>query len=146
MTRASDIMSTPARSIGPQESLRRAAALMSELDVGSLPVCHDRILLGMITDRDITTRGVANGLSPDTHHVSDVMSPSAVCCSSEDDLDTVMRTMSDNQLRRLPVLDGDKRLVGIVALADVARAAQPLSQDEPEVGATVRDISQPGPQ
>jgi len=142
MTRVSEIMSSPARSVGPQESLRRAATMMRELDIGALPVCNDNQLLGMVTDRDIATRGVAAGLAPDSACVSDVMSPGAACCHPDEDVDDVLRKMSDAQLRRLPVIDTNERLVGIVALADVALSAHQPTDGE-QVGETVRRISEP---
>jgi CBS domain-containing protein len=137
MPKVSHIMSTPAQFVEPQESLRRAAEMLRELDVGSLPVCQDKQLLGIVTDRDITVRGVAVGLSPDNACVSDVMSPEVVCCRPGDDVQTAMGAMSREQLRRLPVVDDDERLIGIVALADVA-----LHERE-QVAETVRRISQP---
>lgn len=142
MTRVSEIMSSPACSIGPQESLRRAASLMRELDVGSLPVCHDERLLGMVTDRDIVTRGVATGLAPDGGCVSDVMTAQVSCCTPDQDVQEVMQQMSDEQLRRLPVVDSADRLVGIVALADVALTADREAEGD-QVGETVRRISEP---
>lgn len=137
MQKVSEVMSSPARSIEPQESLRRAAELLRELDVGSLPVCQDRQLLGIVTDRDITVRGVALGLSPDSGCVCDVMSAEVVCCRPGDDVHTAMGAMSREQLRRLPVVDDNEHLVGIVAFADVTL------QGRDEVADTVRHISRP---
>ena len=138
MTQVSDIMTADVRTIEPQESLRRAALLMQELDVGSLPVCNGERLLGMITDRDITVRGVADGLDPDQACVSDVMSGDVQFCTEDQDAQEVMRTMGDKQVRRLPVVDLDKRLVGIVSLGDMA-LRQPGHIDQ-----AVREISEPG--
>jgi len=138
MSNVSDIMSTDVHSIEPQETLREAAKRMQALDVGALPVCSGRQLLGMVTDRDITVRGVAEGLHPDQACVSDVMSSSIEFCTAEQDTQEVMRLMGNKQVRRLPVVDEHGKLVGIVSLADLA-LRQPGHIDE-----TVRQISEPG--
>jgi CBS domain-containing protein/lysophospholipase L1-like esterase len=139
MPLVSEIMSTDVQVIQPQESLRRAAQCMQELDVGALPVCEDdRHLLGMLTDRDIIVRGVAEGLNPDSACVSDVMSGDVQFCTPDQDTEEVMRLMGDKQVRRLPVVDMDKHLVGIVAVADLA-LRQPGRIDQ-----AVREISEPG--
>jgi CBS domain-containing protein/lysophospholipase L1-like esterase len=137
MPTVSEIMSRPVQSVEPQETLRRAAEILRELDVGSLPVCQEHRLLGIVTDRDITVRGVACGLSPDNACVSDVMSPKVVSCRPDDDVQQAMGTMSREQLRRLPVVDRDERVVGILALADVA-----LHERE-QVDETVQRIAEP---
>ena len=138
MTQVAEIMSIDVCTVEPQESLRRAAQLMQEHDIGALPVCQDHQLLGMVTDRDITVRGVADGLDADSTTVSDVMSGDVQCCREDQDAQDVMRLMGDRQLRRLPVIDARKNLVGIVALADLAtRQGGPIDQ-------TVREISAPG--
>lgn len=139
MANVSEIMSTDVQVIGPQESLRRAAECMKEMDVGALPVCDGQRLLGMLTDRDITVRGVAEGLDLDTACVSDVMSTDLEFCTEEQDTEEVMRMMGDRQVRRLPVIDVDRNLVGIVAVADLA-----LRQDA-HIDPVVREISEPGP-
>lgn len=138
MTTVADIMTTDVRTIAPQENLREAARLMRQLDVGALPVCQEGRLLGMLTDRDIAVRGVADGLAPDSTAVSDIMSGDVECVAEDDDADDVMRRMGEMQLRRLPVVDDARCVVGIVALADVA-----LRQDG-HVDETVREISEPG--
>jgi CBS-domain-containing membrane protein len=137
MTHVSEIMSTNVKSIEPQHSLRRAAGWMAQFDVGSLPVTDGHTLLGIVTDRDITIRGVAAGLTPDQGCVSDVMSPDPTCCKPEHSADEVMKIMGEQQLRRLPVVDAAGRLVGIVALADLARR-----QGNP-IDRVVREISDP---
>jgi CBS domain-containing protein len=137
MATVSDIMSTEVCTIQPQETLRAAAQRMKELDVGSLPVCDGERLLGMLTDRDITIRAVADGLAPDEACASDVMTPDVQYATADQDSEEVMKLMGDKQIRRLPVVDSDKRLVGIVALADLA-TRQPGHIDR-----TVRDISEP---
>ena len=86
----------------------------------SLPVCDGRRLRGMVTDRDITVRATAAGLPPDTTRVRDIMSDNVWWCFDDDDVDHIVELMSDHQIRRLPVVDRDKHLVGIVALGDLA--------------------------
>lgn len=137
MESVADIMSTDVCTIEPQETLRQAALLMQENDIGSLPVCQDGELLGMITDRDITVRGVAEGLDPDDTTVSDVMSGDVQCCTEELPVSEVMALMGELQVRRLPVVDEQRQLVGIVALADLAR------RQGDHIDQTVRDISAP---
>ncbi len=137
MANVSEIMSTDVQTIGPQDSLRRAAQQMQALDVGALPVCNGPHLLDMLTDRDIIVRGVAEGLNPDQACVSDVMSRDVRFCTEEQDSQEVMRLMGEHQVRRLPVVDGERKLVGIVSLADVA-LRQPGHIDQ-----TVREISEP---
>lgn len=133
----SQIMTRDVQTIGPQESLQRAAQLMDRLDVGSLPVCDGRRLLGMVTDRDITVRGTAMGLAPSASCVSDVMSRAVQCCTEDQDTRDVMKKMADAQVRRLPVVDGKRELVGIVSIGDVA------TKSKAGVGAVVRQISTP---
>jgi CBS domain-containing protein len=137
MPNVSDVMSTDVQVIEPQESLRRAAELMQALDVGALPVCAGERLLGMVTDRDIIVRGVAAGCNPDDACVSDVMTAGVEFCTAEQDTEEVMRVMGDKQVRRLPVIDADHRLIGIVSIGDLA-LRQPGHIDE-----AVREISEP---
>lgn len=137
MANVSEVMSTDPQVVQPQDSLRRAAELMQTLDIGALPVCDGERLVGMLTDRDITVRGVACGLQPDQACVSDIMSPDLVFCTADQDTEEVMRVMGDAQVRRLPVIDTEHKLVGIVALADLA-----LRQSG-HIDKTVREISQP---
>jgi CBS domain-containing protein len=138
MPNVSEIMSRDVQVIQPQESLRRAAQQMQELEVGALPVCDGDRLLGMLTDRDITVRGVAAGLDPDSACVSDVMSPDIEFCTADQDTEEVMRVMGDRQVRRLPVIDQDKHLIGIVSLGDLA------TRQVGHIDNAVRQISEPG--
>lgn len=138
MTTVSEIMSTDVQTISPEQSLRDAAQLMLDLDVGALPVCDGRKLLGMVTDRDIAVRGVAAGLGPDDGCVSDVMTDDVRWVTDDQDSAEAMKLMGDAQVRRLPVINVDKDLVGIVSLGDMA-LRQPGHID-----ATVREISEPG--
>jgi len=114
-----EIMSPDVRMVRPEQTIREAAQLMAEMDVGALPVANDERLLGMVTDRDIVVRALARGLTADTP-VSDVMSPDVKYCFDDDDLAKIVENMSEIQVRRLPVVDRNKRLVGIIALADIA--------------------------
>lgn len=137
MTQVSEIMTRDVRVASPQDSVQQAAQCMKDLDVGSLPVCDGRKLLGMITDRDITIRASAAGLSPTATRVSEVMSPELLWCSEDASAEEVLRNMGDTQVRRLPVLNADKELVGIVSLGDLAMNANaPAAQ-------ALRDISSP---
>lgn len=137
MSKIAEIMSADVQTIQPQESLRRAAQRMRELDVGALPVCEGERLLGMLTDRDIIVRGIADGLDPDTACVSDIMSPDVECCGPEQDAEDAKRLMGARQVRRLPVVDGDRGLVGIVSLGDLA------VRQSGHIDQAVRGISQP---
>jgi CBS domain-containing protein len=137
MPNIAEIMSPSPQVVGPEESLQRAAELMRDLDIGSLPVCNGRRLLGMVTDRDITVRGVASGLSPGDACVSDVMSQDVQWCTEDQDSEEVMRLMGDAQVRRIPVINVDKELVGIVSLGDLA-----LRQSA-DTDTALREISAP---
>lgn len=137
MPTVSEIMSTDVQVIGPEETLQRAAQMMDQLNVGSLPVCAGDQLLGMVTDRDITIRGTAAGLVPQEACVSDVMSADVQWCTEDQDTEEVMRVMGDAQVRRLPVISIDRKLVGIVSIGDLA------TRTPNHVDDVVRNISQP---
>ena len=116
-----DIMTANVECIGPEDTLQDAARKMRDRDVGPLPVCgDDDRLVGMITDRDIVIRAVAEGRDPKATPVREAMTEEIVTCFAEDDVDDAARTMRERQIRRLIVLDADKRLAGIVALGDLA--------------------------
>lgn len=136
MQTIAEVMTTDVEVVRPEETLRDAARAMADLDVGSLPVCDGRRMIGMITDRDITIRGVAEGKGPDAP-VRDVMTDDVVWCTDTDSVDEVLQQMSDAQVRRIPVVDRDRQLVGIVALGDIAL------EEEDDVDETLRDISMP---
>ena len=134
--RVSEAMTRDVRVANPDQTIREAAQMMAELDAGALPVGEQDRLVGMITDRDIAVRAVAHGKSPDTR-VRDVMTDDVKYCFDDDDVEDVARNMADIQVRRLPVVNRDKRLVGIVAIADIA------ASEEPEiVGEAVSGISE----
>lgn len=116
-----DAMTRDVRVANPGQTIRDVARMMAEIDAGVMPVGENDRLVGMITDRDITVRAVAAGKGPETP-VREVMSTDQVMyCFEDDDVDDVARNMGDVKVRRLPVMDRNKRLVGIVSLGDVAQ-------------------------
>ncbi len=133
-----DVMSRDVRVASPDQTVRDAAKVMADLDVGVLPVGDNDRLVGMITDRDIVVRAVAEGRSDDAT-IADVMSCEVLYCFDDEELDDVARNMGDVQVRRLPVVSRDKRLVGIISLGDLAR-----SEEASTVGRTVSQVSEPG--
>lgn len=132
-----EIMSKDVNIASPRDTLQEAARRMAQLDVGSLPVGDNDRLVGMLTDRDIAIRAVAEGLPPSSP-VDQAMSREVKYVFEDEDVDEVAEQMGDLQVRRLPVLNRDKRLVGIVSLGDVSRAAKPKDSGE-----ALRDVSQP---
>ncbi len=114
-----EIMTRRVEVASPDDTLRQAAGRMAELDTGVLPVGENDRLVGMLTDRDVAIRAVAQGRGPDTK-VREAMTPEVRYCFEDEDLDDVVRNMGENEVRRLPVMSRDKRLVGIVSLGDVA--------------------------
>jgi CBS domain-containing protein len=131
-----DAMTADPRSIGASASVVEAARLMREQHIGSLPVTEDDRLVGMITDRDITTRVVAESAVPETTSVGDVYSRDLISVEPNSDLEQALRLMARHQVRRLPVVEND-RLVGMVAQADIA-----LKESE-RTGELVGAISEP---
>ena len=134
----SQTMSNDVRISNPNQSIRDAAAVMAEIDAGVLPVGENDRLVGMITDRDIAIRAVAAGKGPTTP-VRDIMSKEVDYCFEDDDVDEVAQRMADAKLRRMPVLNRNKRLVGIVSLGDIAVVDGPSHAGEALCG-----ISEPG--
>jgi len=137
MTRIADIMTRSVAVIGRDETLQAAAQRMRDMDVGALPVTDGQALVGMVTDRDITVRGVADGMVAQESLVSDVMTSDVIWCSEDDSVEQVMSEMGDAQVRRLAVLDAQKQVVGIVALGDLATRQSAHTDD------TLREISTP---
>jgi CBS domain-containing protein len=125
--------------IGPNATLQEAAARMKSLDVGPLPVCDNDRLVGMITDRDITVRATAEGDAPTDIRVRDVMTPEVVYCFEDALVEDAALLMQQRQVRRLLVLNRDKRLVGIVSLGDLAVE----TGDEELAGVTLEAVSEP---
>ena len=134
----SEIISRDVETIDPAATVREAAQRMRSMDVGSLPVCDGAHLLGMITDRDITIRAIADGRDPAQTPVRDAMTPNVEYVFEDDDVQRAAQIMQDKQIRRLPVVSRDKRLVGIVALGDIARTG-----DDRLSGNALQDISDP---
>ena len=140
--KAKEIMSRDPQCCTPADTLQSAARMMADFDCGSLPVVENadrKVVVGVLTDRDIAIRGVARGKSPDSK-VNDVMTPSPAVCSPEDDVDEVERIMVEMQVRRVPVVEAG-RVVGMIAQADLARDNRAASDHE--VGRIVEKISRP---
>ena len=137
MKTARDIMSSDVTCVRSSETVRDAADRMAQLSVGSLPICgEDNRLQGMLTDRDIVVKVVAEGKDPRSVHAGELAQGEAVTIGADDSAEEIMRTMSEHKVRRLPVIDGHD-LVGIVAQADVARALK-----DPKVGDLVTALSE----
>jgi CBS domain-containing protein len=132
-----EIMTRDVQIISPEDSLQTAAQMMAVYDFGMVPVGENDRLIGMLTDRDITTRAVARGLHPAQCKVGDIMSPEVNYVFDYETVDAAARSMSNLQVRRLPVLNRDKRLVGIISLGDLA-----VTEPEPAADA-LTSISQP---
>jgi CBS domain-containing protein len=131
-------MSRDVRIASPSQPIREAARAMAEIDAGILPVGENDRLVGMITDRDIAVRAVARGKGPDTP-VREVMSTEVKYCFVDDDIDDIAQNMADLKVRRLPVLNPQKRIVGILSLGDIA-----LASGADPAGSALCDISEPG--
>jgi CBS domain-containing protein len=132
-----EAMSSDVRIARPSQTIKEAARMMAQIDAGALPVGENDKLVGIITDRDIAVRAVAAGKGPDTP-VREVMSPEARYCFADEDIDDVARQMGELKVRRLPVLNREKRLVGIISLGDVS-----LATADP-AGEALSSISEPG--
>jgi CBS domain-containing protein len=133
-----DVMTRDVEILNPKQTIKEAAHLMAQLDVGAMPVADGDRLVGMITDRDIAVRAVAEGRSPETQ-VRDVMTKEVKYCFEDEEVEEVTDNMADIKLRRLPVLTRQKRLVGIVSLGDIA-----LVDGPDHVGTALCGISEPG--
>ena len=136
MKKVSEVMTSDVKVVRPDESVQKAAAIMSEEDIGALPVCDGTRLKGMITDRDIAVRAVASGRGVDTP-VREVMTEAVIWCTEDADIQDLLKRMGAEQIRRIPVLDANRNLVGIVALGDLA------IQQDAGVDEALRDISMP---
>jgi CBS domain-containing protein len=119
--------------------IQEAAGKMKSLDIGSLPVCNNRRLLGVLTDRDIAIRAVAAGHDPSTTKVSDMMTPELIYCFEDENVKEAAKLMERHQIRRLPILDREKHLVGIVSLGDLALEAG----NDQMSGQVLEEISEP---
>jgi CBS domain-containing protein len=136
--KVSEVMTREVATVGPDETARAAARFMLSEDAGSMPVTSGGKLLGIVTDRDIAVRGVAKGHGPETP-VSELMSGDVICAHLDDNVDDVATKMSHAQVRRLPVIDHEGRLCGIVSLGDLAREA-----DEETSEQALEGVSAPG--
>jgi len=130
-------MTSEVRIVSPDQTIKEAAKIMADIDAGVLPVGENDRLVGIITDRDIAIRGVAEGKGPDAK-VREIMSKEVKYCFEDEDIDDVLENMGDLQVRRLPVLSREKRLVGIVSLGDLA------GNEAEEAGEALSSISRPG--
>ncbi|PPG42163.1 CBS domain-containing protein [Pseudoclavibacter sp. RFBA6] len=136
MTLARELMTRTPKCVGENDTLAEAARLLRDLDVGSLPICgEDQRLKGMLTDRDIVVKCIAEGGDPSATRAGDLAEGKPVTIGADDDAREALQVMQEHQVRRLPVIDGHD-LVGIISQADVARA---LSAEE--TGETVEEIS-----
>jgi CBS domain-containing protein len=133
-----NIMTEEVDVIAPETSICEAAKRMRSLDVGALPVCDGNRLVGMLTDRDLAIRAVAEGRDPNRTTAEDTMSPEIIYCFDDQDTAEAERVMRERQVRRLPVVNRDKRLVGIVSLGDLA-----TKDDVSAAGETLEKVSQP---
>ncbi|MCY6369550.1 CBS domain-containing protein [Clostridium ganghwense] len=133
-----DIMTKTVASINPDDSVERAAQLMKEYDIGSVPVCNGEEVIGILTDRDVTLRSAAEGHNVNTEKVRSVMSSNPVLGTPDMDIHDAARIMSERQIRRLPIVENNK-LVGVVSLGDLA--VEPHLSNEAEGALT--DISEP---
>ena len=142
--KVSEIMTRGAETVAPDASLRDAAQTMKRLDIGAIPVCDGDRLVGIVTDRDIVVRAVADGADTASTTVREAMTEGIVYCQEDTDVQTVADTMKQRQIRRLVVLDADKRLVGIVSLGDLAIQGG----DDARSGKVLESISEapPSPQ
>ena len=135
-----DLMTSNIETVGPDQTAKDAASFMLSADTGSIPVCEDDKIVGMITDRDIAVRGVAEGKGPDCS-VRELMSKDIICARDTDDAQAIAQRMSEAQVRRLPVLDESDKLVGMVSLGDLARETSGESAHE-----ALEGVSKPGGQ
>jgi CBS domain-containing protein len=139
MTTVGEIMTRSVAVVQQDDTLQHAAQKMKSLNIGSLPVCDGDAMVGVVTDRDITVRGVAAGMVPQESRVSDVMTPDVRWCSENDSVQQAMDLMGESQVRRLAVLNEERKIVGIVSLGDLA------TRQSAHTDATLREISEHAP-
>ena len=135
-----DVMTRGAEVVRPDATLQEAANKMKSLDIGPLPVCDGDKVIGMLTDRDITVRATAEGLDPKQTRVREVMSKELITCLEDQDVKEAAELMQSKQIRRVPILSKDKRLVGMLSLGDLAHR----TQDSKLAGKTLEEVSTPG--
>lgn len=141
MKTVADVMTRDVRRLTPEDSPLQAAKAMQELNVGAIPVCEGDRLVGMVTDRDIVLRCVSREADPKSCKLSDIMSGHVRTVRESDDVQEVLSEMSSAQVRRMPVVDQQDRLVGIISLGDIAIEHPEQSA---QVGESLKDISTPG--
>jgi CBS domain-containing protein len=137
-----EIMTRHVDVIPPHASIREAAAKMKELDVGAIPVCDGQKLSGLVTDRDITVRAVAEGRDPSEVRVSEVMSSEIAYCFEDETIEQAAKLMESKQIRRLPILDRNKELAGIISLGDISVRTEGSRQKD-LAAETLQEISEP---
>ncbi|MFC3677293.1 CBS domain-containing protein [Ferrovibrio xuzhouensis] len=138
--RVSEVMTRDVRLISPDHSIQEAAGIMADIDAGALPVGQDDRLVGIITDRDIAIRGVGRGCDAATK-IGEVMSADIKYCFDDEDIGHVVKNMGDIQVRRLPVMNRSKRLVGILSLGDIATEG-----NQKQAAEVIRKVSEPNGQ
>ena len=136
--KVSEVMTRDVQTVRPDQPVQQAASFMLSADAGSIPVTDGERLIGMITDRDIAVRGIAKGYGPDTP-VRELMTDDVICARDSDDIEDVASKMSEAQVRRLPVIDENERLCGIVSLGDLSREA-----DDDCASEALEGVSEPG--
>ena len=136
--KVSEVMTRDVQTVRPDQPVQQAASFMLSADAGSIPVIDGERLIGMITDRDIAVRGIAKGYGPDTP-VRELMTDDIICARDSDDVEDVASKMSEAQVRRLPVIDENERLCGIVSLGDLSREA-----DDDCASEALEGVSEPG--
>jgi len=132
-----DVMTDRVTTVKPETPLADIARVMRDEDIGSVPVAEDDRLVGMVTDRDIVVRGLAHG-SLDSKTARDIMSPQVLYCTCDQKVEDVLRNMGEQQVRRLPVVDANKRLVGVVSIGDLSTTARAT-----KTGEALKEISKP---
>lgn len=138
-----EVMTPHVEVIHPDATLREAAQKMKNLDVGPIPVCDGDRIQGMLTDRDITIRATAEGRDPNATRVREVMTPDVIYCFEDQDVQQAADLMEERQIRRLIVLNREKRLVGIVSLGDLATQTGDAELDSEELSETLSSVSTP---
>lgn len=133
-----EVMTKPVEVVSPMTTLQEAAQKMRDLGIGALPVCTGEMLVGMVTDRDIVIKAVAEGQNVSAARVEQALSPHILYCFEDQPVDDAAKLMADNQIRRLPIVNRDKRLVGIVSLGDLS-----VKASEPKAGDALEEISKP---
>ena len=136
MTQIKDVMSQNYKWMAPDTPVSQVAKAMRDMDVGFMPLAENDKMIGMVTDRDITVRATAEGKDPAQTPARDVMTPKTYYCYDDQDVEEVCNNMGEIQVRRLPVVNRDKRLVGIVSLGDLSQSAS-----RPNVGQTQQQIT-----